>query len=174
MVPSSYIPNEDVCKVLLKTKQCETSNSTIFSIRSTLNLLMILVNVLIPQAKSLKPHQFSPPCFTMRFIYMFYKSLPIILQKKEVSDAFEVKEHVMVVLGDYAVITFPGFYHHQFSIFFNSNGISLHSGPWSVLGQSSFENGGGGERQWSSWWLMYARCNSLFCSFVLQNLLNGF
>jgi hypothetical protein len=60
---------------------------------------------------------------------MFFKSLSIILQNKEVSDAFEVKEHVMVVLGDYTVITFPAFYHHQFSLSFNSSGISLHSGP---------------------------------------------
>ena len=33
LVPSSYIPNEDVCKVLLKTKECETSNTIIIKTR---------------------------------------------------------------------------------------------------------------------------------------------
>jgi hypothetical protein len=31
-----------------------------------------------------------------------------------------MKEYVIVVdVGDYTVITFPGFYHHQFSLFFS-------------------------------------------------------
>ena len=33
LVTSSYIPNEDVCKVLLKTKECETSNTIIIETR---------------------------------------------------------------------------------------------------------------------------------------------